>query len=235
MIDPIPFPDGLFSSVAFDLARFTSTNRLYGGITQVREMAEPRWTAKMTTTQLTPASLRAWRAWWDSMRGGLRSFLAYDPAQAYPLAYPTGFGGMGRAGIPAGSFRGLLALLHPGSDSGPFDGTASVSGLSDDDQFSFTVSGLPGGFALATGDLVEIREGDVHGLYRLTASVTASVYGTATLSVEPRVVPGLFTPAAEANFERPSCVMVADPSSWSLTNAAREMPTASFAGIQRVF
>lgn len=217
MTAPIPFPYTLFASVSFNLGRYTSQNRLYGGVTQVREQAEARWMGTFTTVPLDPAEMRAWRAFWDSLRGGLRGFVAHDEAQPYPLAYPNGFGGLTRAG------------------GGAFDGTATFAPVGGN-QFSASLSGLPAGFALAAGDMLELRQNnETRGLYRILSAVTASGGGAAAVTVEPRINPALFTGAALARFERPSCIMTPDPASWSYTAVGGQMSPATFTGIQQIF
>jgi hypothetical protein len=66
-------------------------------------------------------------AWFDSMRGGMGTFLAHDTARAVPLDYRA---------------SGLSGLVRAGG--GAFDGTAVVSALS---AFELQLSTLPVGFS----------------------------------------------------------------------------------------
>lgn len=193
-----------------------STNQLVGGRTQVAQQAEPRWVAEYTTAQLSLGlQHRSWRAFWARMRGGLTPFLGYDPTQEFPAQYPNGFGGMTRAG------------------GGSFDGTATLTGIS---ATQIALSGLPASFIFKEGDHIELRQtNDLRGLYIIISNVTAAAGGTVTLTVEPQILITLFTVAAVANINRPSCVMVPIPESWSYAPTADSFPGASFQAIQRIY
>jgi hypothetical protein len=204
---PISWPENYFTTAVFDLSRYVAKNELYGGLTQTREMAEPRWVGRFTTGPLDPTRARRWRRWWDTLRGGLYHFVAYDPLQAYPLAYPTGYVG----------FSGLGAV-------------AAYPSL-----YSLTIGGLPGGFVISDGDLLEIRSGNRKGLHRVTAAVTATGGGLATVTVEPKILTSVFLVGSVVNLHFPSCVMVPDPASWSFTAEGSEPTSASFSGTQVLY
>ena len=216
MIEIVALPTTSFSSAVFDLKRYNSVNRLYGGQTTSREQAEPRWSCQFTTSNLNASEVRRWRAFWDRMRGGLRGFLAHDPLQALPLAYPGGFGGMTRAG------------------GGAFDGTADVTSFPSLNHIALGT--LPAGFSIASGDMIGLIESGRYGLYRILDAVVANGSGVATVLVEPRLglVTSRFTASAVANFLQPSCVMVPDPSSWSYVEESTRPTPASFSGEQVV-
>lgn len=202
-------------TIEFEIARAVSKNMLYGGLTQVREMGEPRWRATFTYAPMKRAEFQALQAWLDSLRGGMRTFLAHDALKSYPVSYRGGFGGLTRA------------------VGGVFDGTASVTGFAGADSFS--VAALPAGFVLRAGDMVGLVQGGNRGLYRILEDVTATAGGAATLTVEPRIVPGLFTTAAQATFVRPACLMTLDPDSISASRTAMIRSPISFSGIQKVY
>jgi hypothetical protein len=212
MTTPVAFPEGLFTVASFDLKRYVAQNHLAGGKTQEKELAEPRWLGRFTTGKMTPARIRAWRAFWDDMEAG-RGFLAHDPAQAYPLAYPAGFGALARAG------------------GGAFDGTGDVTALT---ATTIAIATLPAGFSLVRGDLVGLKQGDLYALHRIMAAAVANNAGEIALTVKPKVLTNVFTTAAIANFARPPCVMLPDRSSWSFAAQAGSRAPVSFAGIQRL-
>lgn len=214
----VPFPAIGFSRATFDLVSYTAGSMLAGGASQVRQYAEPRWVGRWSTPRLMRSEVPIWRGFWDSMRGGLNRFIAFDPAQPYPAAYPKGFGGLLRSG-------GTIT----------FDGSATVTALPADNQYQLSIGTLPPGFLFGVGDLVELRQGVVRGLFRIVVAAAASSGGAATLSVVPRINPTLFSIAGGvvAYLGRPSCIMVPDPKSWSY-EAAGSLTAATFGGVQAV-
>src|SRR5690606_10340341 len=51
---------------------------------------DPWVMARIRTGPLTHAERRAWSAWKNSLRGGMKHFLAYDQARSWLLNYPHG-------------------------------------------------------------------------------------------------------------------------------------------------
>jgi hypothetical protein len=206
------FPSNYFSTASFDLKRYMARNELAGGLTQVRELAEARWVANFRTGPLFETERAAWRGWWDSLRGGLNYFYAYDPAHAFPTNY---------RGEPTDT------TIRVGNTN--WGGTASATVSS---STVLIVSGLPSGTVLVAGDMVELRQGDARGLFRLISGGSGT---SMSFAVEPRILTTVFTGGITANFLRPSCIMIPEPESWSYTAEAGQYPGASFKGIQRVF
>lgn len=212
LVFPRPLPCGIVT-VEFELSRGMAMNRLAGGSIQVRETAEPRWRCALTWAPMQRAEYQALRAWVDTMRGGLRTFLAHDALQPYPVLYPK---------------AKLLALTRPGGDA--FDGTATVASLS---ASAIGLTNLPVGFALKAGDYLGLVQSGRYGLHRLVEDATAAgPSGTLTASVEPRVATNLFTTAAVATVVRPSCTMVLDASPFSPSRSAASRAPVSLSGIQ---
>lgn len=211
---PRSFPLAAFSRVSFDLDRYVSSNALYGGQTQVREMASPRWVMAATTGILNTARARTWKAWLDSLKGGVNSFYAYDPELPYPGAYPAGFAG-----------------LVEGVSGDAFTGTAiDIAALT---STTIQMTDLPAAFVFTPGDLIGLVESGKRGLHRVLEEVTASGLGSATVSVEPPVLTNVFSDAAHANLVRPVCIMTLEPGSVSAQRSPRPQPI-SFRGIQKV-
>lgn len=199
-------------TTTFEIRRFMSSNQLYGGTTQVREMAESRWGAEFTYAPMGRAQFQTLQAWLDSQRGGLRTFLAHDPLKPYPVSYTK---------------AAMLALARAGG--GAFDGTATLTALS---ASGFTLAGLPNGFLLKAGDHVGLIQSGRYGVFRILEDVTATPGGAAALTVEPRVPTNLFTTAASATLVRPSCSMILDPASSPSSRTAGSRAPISFSGIQ---
>jgi hypothetical protein len=204
MAAPINIPYDHFQSVQFMLRRYTFRNELYGGITQVQEVAAPRWVAQYRTALLTPEQAGVFKSFWDQLRGGMVTFLGYDPSQSVPVAYV-------RTGLPAG-FSGAISVGYAGSNT-------------------WTISGMPSGFVLQAGDLMQVNYGDLRGLFRLTNNITGT---GGSASVWP-VIPSILQSASSGTLLRPGCAMIADPNSWQYTAEANQMTSASFTAVQRVY
>ena len=205
MVAPVSIPYNHFSTVSYDLRRYMAQNALYGGTTQVMDLGEPRWVAQYRTALLSETQRRAFKLFWDTMKGGLVPFLGYDPSQAVPLAYAD-------TGFPAG-----------------FNGFAGISAIN---PGGFTMFGLPAGFVLTAGDLVELAQGDNHALYRITSASGPST--TVAVTVIPNVRTDIYT-SPTANVLRPACSMVVDPGSWSHAAEAGTLTPAAFSAIQKVY
>lgn len=106
-----------------------------------------------------------------------RPFAAHHPVNCRPSAYP----------------------------GDPFNGQAAMIDLSV--RNTPQISGLPSGFRLTAGDLVEFRQSDtVRSLHRIDADAVADSAGLVSLSLK-WPVPEPIVQADAVIFERPSCVM----------------------------
>jgi hypothetical protein len=223
MAAPIDMPENFFQSAKFDLHEYVSGNMLKGGRTQVVQQAEPRWVADFTTGLLDETKMRKWRSFVAKLRGGRREFLAYDPAQEFPLAYPGGLSALTRAG--GGSFTsgqvGVTAISETSITLGSGAGGAA----------------FPASFQISEGDVFGLVNGTIYGRYVVTGGpFTASGGGSMTInSFEPRILTTLFTTGATAVFWRPGCAMTIDPTSWDFKPTGGTMVPASFTGIQRLY
>jgi hypothetical protein len=155
-----------------------------GGLaTDVAIIGQPGFRLSVDVTPLTDVEAHAWDAWLASMRGGVGTFLAYDPRRSVPL-----------------SMRDAVPMVS----ASPWNGNASVTAVTDIRTVS--VAGLPANAVLAAGDrvsLVQTVSGVVHyGFTMLAEDVTANGSGAATLSLEPPLANGLFSTDATAVFIR---------------------------------
>jgi hypothetical protein len=209
---PRDFATQEFSAVDFNLDRYVSQNLLYGGQTQAREQAEARWRATFTTRPFFPlhptelAELGKWQAWWDSLRSS-RQFLAYDPIQPFPIAYPNGAG--------LGSWNG-------------------VGGVSSISAFSLTCTGVVSGFAVKAGDLVGLTQSGRYSLHRILLDRTASGTTLSSLTVEPAINTTLFTTSAACHFIKPKVLMIPVVGSYTAPKGLTAAPVA-FEGIQVLY
>jgi hypothetical protein len=189
----ITFPRDLLQpirTVTFDLMHFVKGAGMGGPVIESRD---PLWMAEYETPPLTNAQLAEWRAWWASMRGGVRQFYAYDPKTPYPLLYPNGVSGLTRAG------------------GGAFDGTTTITAIA---ARSITLGTLPVGFVISAGDKLGLVEGGLRSLHIVVEAGTANGSGVATVAVEPPIATTLFTTAGAGNLVRPVVKMRPKPDSW---------------------
>ena len=199
-----------FPSFEFRLEPVTTTNSLYSGKTHVQIVGPGAfWTATYQTRPHRREMRDKYKAWFDSLRGGARTFLAHDPDACFPRNYTT-FSGLTRHG------------------GGAFDGTAATTELAANE---IAINTLPSTFAVKAGDLVGLIQSGRYGLFRIVEDATA-VNGALTATVEPRVNTSLFTTSATVNFAKPVCEMI-------LGNVEGQRSTnvspISFSGTQRIY
>ncbi|MFN3943891.1 MAG: hypothetical protein ACK4K7_03030 [Allosphingosinicella sp.] len=159
----------------------------------------PLWFAVWTLGRMGADASDAWRAWHIGMRGSQRRFLGYDLGRPFPKHYRDGFS------------------RTTNVDGTPFDGVAASwsQTIDADGEAHLTLTGLPAGLLLSTGDYVGLRW-DAAGLpagnmvrrtvARLRGPGVANAAGTWTGIVEPPLPP-LVPAGAIAHLDRPSCVM----------------------------
>ena len=197
-------PDGegvatsMFEVLRVDYASPDMTGR-FGGVSA----GWPLWQMVLDVGPLDEVRLtRLWRAWLRRLRGQQGVFFARDLTRGWPLAYPTGFAGLTRAG--GGGF--------------PSDGQVSSWSLNST-RDALSLTGLPAGFVINADDQIGFRwqtgGEERRALAAFNDAVTADGSGVVTaVSIDPplsAVVPG----GAQAYFESPTCLMrvIVDPTS----------------------
>lgn len=146
---------------------------------------EPIWTAKFETPALTYAEREAWDAWENSLRGGLRKFLAWDTSKRELGAYP---------------------------DGPPTFGTVSISAFVD--RAKITLTALPANYICTVGDRIGLIKSGRYGYFKVMETTTANGSGDATIEVEP-LVPLLFDTDSTVVMYRPVMLMTMDHESYS--------------------
>lgn len=205
----LPYED--FIRAKMELATVTTSSRLYGGKTQTQIRGPGQfWRLEAETDWLINAKQRVWQAWFNSLRGGVRTFVSHRPGFPYPRAYPNGFDGLTRDG------------------GGAFDGTASATEIT---ATSIEISNLPTSFSLLVGDLVGLVEDGVYGLFEVAEDATASS-GVVTVSVEPGVSTSLFTTSAAVHLDRPKAEFILE--TFDFEETANPTPV-SFVASQRIY
>ncbi|MTH96427.1 hypothetical protein [Roseibium sp. RKSG952] len=176
---PREFPSGIsVHECEFRLKRFTNINTSRDGSVEVQEYSDPKWNLYLKTNSLDADDFQTLSSWIMTLKGGAKFFTMFDASRPYPREYRGGFAGLHR---PNGT---------------AFSGTANVSGLT---STTITVSDLPNGFKVRTGDYIGLVEGDRYAVHAAIEDVTASG-GNATVPVEPLVLTDLFSSAATATF-----------------------------------
>lgn len=173
--------------------------------------ADPTWTLDLETRLLWPDEKRPWTSWKNSLRGGLRLFVAYDPVRT-PTAYPDALG--------------------PQDISAGWAGTATVSSLGLAGLLG--LSGLPAGYKLRVGDRIGIEQNGHFGYYEVDEDVDASGSGAASVTVSPFLHTTLFSVGALARLWLPKAKFVLDGQSWQDDGGAAPSPI-SFRATQQVF
>lgn len=144
------------TTASLRLSLGVSKNFLNGGLTQVRQFAEPRWVGEFTYSPMRRVQFQAVEAWIDSLRGGMNDFYGHDPLKPRPATY--------HAGLPPGFPGDPVTITAVGTNT-------------------ISLAGLPTGFVLLVGDHVGIKEGTKRGLFRITEGLVGS---SGTVTVEPR-------------------------------------------------
>lgn len=207
---PVSMP---FRAVSFDVMYQQTAGTTRGGLTQVANIGVDLWRAKFDTPPLSKSEALEWKAWLHSLRGGARLFKAWDPVRRYARAYPSGYAGMIRA-----------------SGAG-FDGLATLSEIATT-RDAITLSDLPAGFKLQSGDLLNFSMGGtLVALHEVIHSATASSFGTLTVNVEP-TIPLAASAGVNVSLEKPYFVACLDAKSVSAPWQLGQRAAVSFSATQ---
>jgi hypothetical protein len=176
--------NGVFWRRSFRLAYRQEVSRVTNGVTIRKNLGRPLWKAEFASKALIPSEVSRIRANIDSLDGGIFTFRGFDPARCRPIAYPSDV---------------------PWPDG--FDGTATLSAIYSDNK-RVAISGLPVGYVISTGDLINIGEAR---LYSVVGGSVANADGVAT---EVEVRPWLWTGTAigaTVQLLKPYCTMAINP------------------------
>lgn len=205
LVFPRPLPAGeWFAQADFRLSEPYAVNELAGGGYQVMELATRRWLADFTTVEVDAADRQMWQAFLNTLRGGQRAFLAFDPEKTYPRAYGPGVLNLSRA------------------VGGAFDGTGVLNSWT---SSSLQILGLPANYRATTGDMISFDWNGTKALHQIAEDAVAQASGVLNVSVEPAVLalpPPTF--GASVAFVRPACVMRVIPGTVSAPAAAYLAP-----------
>jgi hypothetical protein len=204
----------------FELNEASSVSRTLGNVPLAMQLADPRWMFSISTQPLKPDQADEVAAWWETLRGGGKSFLAHDMRRNYPINYAGGVSALVRAG------------------GGAFDGTAKVAAVTTNTITIGDATGfLPASFVLKAGDKIGLVSAGVtprYSVHRVVEDVTANGSGVAVASVYPFVATTRFTAGDTANMVRPLAEFVPDRDSWSRISTSAPTPI-SFGGWSRAY
>lgn len=175
------------------------------------EYYNPFIAAQFATRPLDGPDRRAWSAWKNSLRGGMKSFLAYDNTRQFPIAYPEGYSG----------------LIDYG---GAWNGTGLATEL---EARLVEISGVPAGYIASPGDHVGFVQDGHYSVHEITEGGTATVSDILTVSFDPYIPLQMFTIGATVNLYKPKARFILDQGSWREDGVAPNTPTPiSFSGSQ---
>ena len=205
------------------LNKGTTAALLRGGGVQTVQHSQPYWDFTWTSPALTRAQKAELQAWWDSLRGGLKSFLAYDPSNSYPNYYA--------------SAATVLALTRFGG--GTFDGTFGLTTVNANELRSSAATPVaPASLTLSAGDLISVSQSGKYTLHRIVETVTATtsgVFGPSNpILIEPAITTSLFTAGtAIANVVKPLAEFIPDEERFQAVQTLSPTP-AVIGGFSRV-
>lgn len=208
------------------LMEVTSSGRTRGGAVITTEFAPAHWSLEIRTQPLSRPQKAELQAWWNTLRGGLKTFLAYDHFNQWPAAYA--------------SEAAVLALPRAAA-LGAFDGTFEITAFTTAYELrSVSAAALrpPGSFVLTAGDYIGLVQSGRYSLHRVVETVTSSS-GNGNFAagnpifVEPAVNRALFTAGAVANVIRPLAEFVPDRERFEAVQTVTPSP-AVIAGFSKV-
>lgn len=208
---PRPLPGWMTISSSLVRPKFSvAAPRTRSGEVLRVEIADAFWTAEITFNPRFAADVVRLYTWYDSMQGGLGSFLAHDDARCRPLTYIN-------TGLPATKAGG-----------GAFDGSCDVDAVT---AYTITLSGLPDAFVFVEGDFVGLVQSGRYSLHRVTADATANGSGVVTVDVVPPVNMNVFDDDATAQVEKPVAEFI--PTDIAGTPSVEAVPT-TISGVQKL-
>lgn len=208
---PRSLPDTYNVTSCLMVPRFgVVTPRTRGGELLGVEIADPFWELRLTFAPSFSWDMAGLYTWFNSMEGGLYSFLCHDHSRPVPVNYRL-------AGLPATAAGG-----------GAFDGSCAVDAVA---AYSLTLSALPASFVFKAGDKVGLVEGGRYGLHEITTDATADGSGVVTVDVVPPVNTSQFSTSATAQVNRPVAEFV--PKSIDGEPSVNAVPV-TISGIQKL-
>lgn len=157
----------------------------------VQAKADPfsYWSASFDLVPLLEDDYGRFVSFTMKVRAGVGFFRGYNTGRPRPLAEDAG-----------------VALSGTRAGGGAFDGTATIAAITD--SLTVSLSGLPAGFKLLEGDMIEFAETSERlSLHMIAEDVTADGSGDVDITLNNPLDTENFTTSGTANLEKPSCIM----------------------------
>lgn len=210
-------PDLLPRESKFEFVHQTTQSSLKSGAALVNDFADGYWMFQIQTRPISQSKVSEIIAWWESLRGGIYSFFAYD------FKYPD----------LATYFNGAVtSLLRFGG--GAFNGISVVAALT---PTTITI-GAVGSYLPTT---IQFKAGDKIGLYTAPAATptryfvyrvaedAVAVNGVVTLTLTNPVHTNIFSVGSLVNVVKPVCEFIPDPESWDFKQELTNSPISFIA------
>jgi hypothetical protein len=189
-------------SIKFEPLYRQEQSRTAGGVTYIKDLGSPLWSASYQTRSLSINELDAWRARLEALEGGLQFFKGVPLSRARPIAYPAG------KAVPANA---LLSALGA-------------------DNKSVTISGLSSGYILSLGDMIQIANSGLYRV--VEAAVANSGGVASLFEVRPHLWPGTVAGSAVTLVRPSCTMMIVPGSISSDADLATGRGALSFQSIE---
>ena len=190
---PLEIPETGIRYIEWDmeLIRIRDSGYLESRMLETADFGTAYWRLSAGTDLLRSSAADTLDLFLNKASAGGQTFIAFDRYRKRPRAYGA---------LPISLIKAL---------GGAFNGDAVISSIAS--SVSISLSGLPAAFVINAGCLVEIRKSTLaRSLHIVTADVTSSGGGTATIGLIPPLNTTVFTTSSTAHFEKPSCIMKLD-------------------------
>lgn len=175
-------------TVEFDIVRFDEYDSQGTGHDMQSELADPKWTARMTMRPHQNLDARKIAAKARKLDGSALTFMVYDPQNPYPYADPLG------------TILGASVVQ-----------VASI-GVN---NTSLALKNLPAGYIITAGDKGQINYGDNVFFFEFSENMTANGSGlTAAIEIWPHVDVGIAVNQTVI-LKKPACKMSIMPDGFS--------------------
>lgn len=217
IVFPLTMPTDVFIKCLFQLTTVTTRTKVRGGSTFGTALTEPSWTVTIATRPLILREQGQWQAFFDSLRGGVKSALLYNPRRRYPVEYRTSL------------FTGLVIA----GGATPFVGLANLQTIISTREIY--VNQLPALFQFRAGDLISVEKDGRYSLHRIQQDVAASGGGVATsVLIEPQL-PEFFLVGSVVRVLDARGEFTIDPDSIQGDEETASPHPISFTARQRIF
>lgn len=159
-----------------------------GKKTFVKDLADPLWFMSMTSKRLKPNQIDFWRARLGTLENGINTFLGFNKARCFPIAYPKG--------------------NFPPATPGPL---SPVINTINANRKAIALSGLVAGYVLSVGDYLSINGRDLHMIVE-TAAVNVGTGISNQFEIRPHLYPDVTT-TLPVSFLKPAAIMQLVPDS----------------------